>query len=154
MCSIPLCKIPELSSLSTASDPILSVFYECNVYPPDRYDRFLQRSQQTRMQYDVCNKKVDCTLGEDEWGIDCGKMTIVGGFRCPRDKKIVHPFKRTSSLTTNCMYSYDDKVAEKTRYNDRFLPAPCQSKGLAMVCSNITFITKIKHIRYQVVTNS
>ena len=163
LCSVMLRNVSVLRNITVTSD-IMSykgLNYGCLKARPNvkrtfdfKYLRYVE----------ICNEKENCFHGEDEWGLDCKRVTMIGGLRCPRDRRIIHPcdhevlHKCADHFTltlAHCPLSMDDHVVKQMLHNDKVLPSSCSSKGLAVACDSLSHsIHQLQLIRSLSIVNS
>ena len=94
---------------------------------------YAYRSFYNHLFYDeICDGKVDCVYGIDEWVTHCDSHVYMGAIRCPRDGKIAH-YKSPSTGYIECPLSNVDLVvSDNLKYDD--IPDFCSLTDLVLVC--------------------
>ena len=95
--------------------------------------------------WEICDGKMDCAYGLDEWIHNCNTITGLKSYllRCPRDKMFVnlhwakddyYSHGKIQRLINNhyCKQSNDDKLEV---YFNRRIPDVCEGRGLTLLCT-------------------
>ena len=83
--------------------------------------------------HEICDRKEQCHRGEDEGSYNCSKVTLIRGFRCPRDNIITHWVIMFGGL--KCRISQDDYIIE---FINKDLGPNCSTKGYAVKCKDLS----------------